>query len=116
MSAIAGILLVVVITRSLPQEQAGVFFALTSLFLIAEMVNLNTAVQSTCPDEYRGRVLGLYTLAVMGLSPFGSLALGALAGAIGTPNALAIYGVMAGVLGGLILYRYSDVFRQETGG
>ena len=37
-SAVAGVLLVVVITRSLPQEQAGVFFALTSLFLIAEMV------------------------------------------------------------------------------
>ncbi len=37
-SAAAGVLLVVVVTRSLPQEQAGVFFALTSLFLIAEMV------------------------------------------------------------------------------
>lgn len=37
-SAVAGVLLVVVVTRSLPQEQAGVFFALTSLFLIAEMV------------------------------------------------------------------------------
>ncbi len=37
-AAVAGVLLVVVITRSLPQEQAGVFFALTSVFLIAEMV------------------------------------------------------------------------------
>lgn len=37
-SAVAGVLLVVVVTRALPQEQAGVFFALTSLFLIAEMV------------------------------------------------------------------------------
>ena len=37
-SAVAGVLLVVVVTRSMPQEQAGVFFALTSLFLIAEMV------------------------------------------------------------------------------
>jgi O-antigen/teichoic acid export membrane protein len=37
-SAVTGVLLVVVVTRALPQEQAGVFFALTSLFLIAEMV------------------------------------------------------------------------------
>lgn len=37
-SAVTGVLLVVVVTRSLPQEQAGAFFALTSLFLIAEMV------------------------------------------------------------------------------
>ena len=37
-SAVAGLLLVVVVTRSLPQEQAGTFFALTSLFLLAEVV------------------------------------------------------------------------------
>ncbi len=37
-AAAAGVLLVVVVTRSLPQERAGVFFALTSLFLLAEMV------------------------------------------------------------------------------
>jgi O-antigen/teichoic acid export membrane protein len=37
-TAVTGVLLVVVVTRALPQEQAGVFFALTSLFLLAEMV------------------------------------------------------------------------------
>ncbi|MCW2698983.1 MAG: multi antimicrobial extrusion protein MatE [Blastococcus sp.] len=37
-SAIAGVLLVVVVTRALPQRDAGVFFALTSVFLLAEMV------------------------------------------------------------------------------
>ncbi|MCW2634648.1 MAG: multi antimicrobial extrusion protein MatE, partial [Blastococcus sp.] len=37
-SAVAGVLLVVVVTRALPQRDAGVFFALTSVFLLAEMV------------------------------------------------------------------------------
>jgi len=37
-SAVTGVLLVIVVTRSMPQAQAGVFFALTSLFLLAEMV------------------------------------------------------------------------------
>jgi len=37
-SAVAGVLLVVVVTRALPQDDAGVFFALTSVFLLAEMV------------------------------------------------------------------------------
>src|SRR5215207_10339168 len=37
-TAVAGVLLVVVVTRSLAQAEAGVFFALTSLFLLAEMV------------------------------------------------------------------------------
>jgi O-antigen/teichoic acid export membrane protein len=37
-SALAGVLLVVVVTRALPKDAAGTFFALTSLFLLAEMV------------------------------------------------------------------------------
>ena len=36
-SAVAGILVVLAVTRSLPQGGAGTFFALTSVFLIAEM-------------------------------------------------------------------------------
>jgi O-antigen/teichoic acid export membrane protein len=37
-SAVAGVLLTVVVTRALPKADAGVFFALTSVFLLAEMV------------------------------------------------------------------------------
>src|SRR5215218_6400811 len=38
-SAVTGILLVIAGTRSLPQDVAGIFFALTSVFLIAEGVS-----------------------------------------------------------------------------
>jgi O-antigen/teichoic acid export membrane protein len=38
-SAVAGLLLVVVVTRGLPQREAGVFFALTSVFLIAQVLS-----------------------------------------------------------------------------
>jgi O-antigen/teichoic acid export membrane protein len=37
-SAVAGVLLVLAVTRTLPKDSAGTFFALTSVFLIAEMV------------------------------------------------------------------------------
>lgn len=37
-SAVTGVLLVLAITRALPKHSAGVFFALTSVFLIAEMI------------------------------------------------------------------------------
>lgn len=37
-SAVVGVLLVVVVTRGLPQREAGVFFALTSVFLIAQVL------------------------------------------------------------------------------
>jgi O-antigen/teichoic acid export membrane protein len=36
-SAVAGVVLVVVVTRTLPPAEAGVFFTLTSLFLLAQM-------------------------------------------------------------------------------
>lgn len=37
-SAVVGVLLVVVVTRGLPRHDAGIFFGLTSVFLIAEVV------------------------------------------------------------------------------
>lgn len=37
-SAVVGVLLVVVVTRGLPRRDAGVFFALTSVFLIAQVL------------------------------------------------------------------------------
>src|SRR6476469_1013919 len=37
-SAITGMLVVLVVTRALPKHTAGIFFALTSVFLIAEMI------------------------------------------------------------------------------
>lgn len=47
-------------------------------------------------DEYRGRVLALFTM-VQGLNPFGSLFMGALAEGIGTPAAIAAFCVVAAV-------------------
>jgi len=37
-TSITGVVLVIVVTRALPPSEAGIFFALTSLFLLAEMV------------------------------------------------------------------------------
>jgi MFS family permease len=42
-----------------------------------------TIVQSSVPDEYRGRLMGLYTMMFIGMFPLGSLAAGALARQIG---------------------------------
>ena len=48
----------------------------------------NTLVQLSVPDDYRGRVMSLYTLMHQGTATFGSLALGLLADRYGTPAAL----------------------------
>ena len=43
----------------------------------------NTSIQMLIPDEYRGRIMALYAMTVVGLGPFGSLAAGAIANAVG---------------------------------
>lgn len=74
-------------------------------------VNINTLIQDQVPDEYRGRVLSLYTLTFLGFSPIGSLALGTLANHVGTPPAIALYGALNGALGLLVLLRWRAVWR-----
>jgi MFS family permease len=79
--------------------------------IILQFVTVNTLIQNEIPDEFRGRVMSLYTLTWFGLSPFGALALGLTAQTIGTPNAIALYAMIGGVFGLLILWR-SPKLRQ----
>ena len=48
----------------------------------------NNLVQHIVPDNLRGRVMSIYTLVFMGMTPFGSMLGGSLAEAIGTPSAV----------------------------
>lgn len=86
--------------------------ALISLFgfgIILQFVTMNTLIQSVVPDAFRGRVMSLYTLTFFGVAPFGALALGALADAISTPSALAVYVLLGGLLSLAILVRAPQV-------
>ena len=47
--------------------------------MIIAFATANTAVQTRTPDHLRGRVMGIYVLAFLGLNPFGALLAGALA-------------------------------------
>ena len=53
----------------------------------------NTIIQTVVPEAKRGRVMGFYTMAFVGMVPFGSLLAGALAHKLGAPITLAINGV-----------------------
>jgi predicted MFS family arabinose efflux permease len=59
------------------------------------MASANTTIQTLIPDEYRGRLMALYSMTVVGLGPFGSLAAGALAGRIGARATMGAGGVLA---------------------
>jgi MFS family permease len=53
----------------------------------------NAAIQARVRDEVRGRVVGVYSMFLVGSGPLGSLVTAALAGAGGAPLPLAVAGV-----------------------
>ncbi|MGD0777465.1 MAG: MFS transporter [Candidatus Solibacter sp.] len=63
--------------------------------VMRQMASANTTIQTLIPDEYRGRIMALYSMTVVGLGPFGSLAAGALAGRFGARATLAAGGALA---------------------
>jgi len=63
--------------------------------VMRQMASANTTIQTSIPDHYRGRIMALYAMTVVGLGPFGSLAAGAIAGKWGARNALGCGGVLA---------------------
>ena len=76
------------------------YFSLAIMPLIGysvmrQMASANTTIQTLIPDEYRGRIMALYSMTVVGLGPFGSLAAGALAGRYGARVTMAAGGALA---------------------
>ena len=57
-----------------------------------QMASCNTILQTIVADDKRGRVMSFYTMAFMGVMPFGSLSAGALAERIGAPHTLMLGG------------------------
>ena len=63
--------------------------------MMRQMASANTTIQTLIPDEYRGRIMALYSMTVVGLGPFGSLAAGALAGRLGARATVGLGGALA---------------------
>ncbi len=68
--------------------------------MILYVSSTNTLVQLTTSDEYRGRVMGFYTLMFVGTAPLGALAVGTIAQRWGAPVATSV-GSLA-LLGGAL--------------
>ncbi len=62
------------------------------------MAGSNTIIQTIVSEDKRGRVMSFYTMAFVGMAPFGSLLAGTLAHAIGAPLTVIINGAVV-VLG-----------------
>jgi MFS family permease len=65
---------------------------LVGMSMITQAASTNTLIQSMVPDSLRGRVMAVYAMMLMGMSPIGALVGGALADRIGAPYTVVIGG------------------------
>ena len=72
----------------------------------------NTILQTLVDEKMRGRVMSYYTMAFVGMAPFGSLLAGALAHAIGAPHTVIVSGI-ACILGSLWFWTRLGAIRRE---
>jgi MFS family permease len=71
--------------------------------LMLFMSTSNSALQTTVPDEMRGRVMGIWALIFGGMMPFGSLEAGFLARLVGVPNTMVIGAVICALAAAVTL-------------
>lgn len=75
------------------------------------MAASNTFLQTVADDDKRGRIVSLYTMAYIGLAPFGSLLAGAVAQRLTASFTIALGGVTV-VVSALLFARYIPRFRE----
>ncbi len=64
----------------------------TGFGMMQGMAASNTVIQTLVPEDKRGRVMSYYTMAFVGMAPFGTLLAGALAHRFGAPHAVILTG------------------------
>ena len=73
----------------------------------------NTLIQSMVSEEYRGRVMAVYSMVLFGLSPFGALLAGGLADRFGAP-AIVTAGALCCLVSGLALQRVLPALKDQS--
>jgi MFS family permease len=97
------------------------WISLVALFVagycqISFIAAANNRIQSTTPDNLRGRVMALYAQALIGVGPIGSTLAGGIATLLGAPWAMAIGAVVAGSVTLLIRLLNPEVFGEPQAG
>ena len=74
------------------------FLMITGFGAVLMMAGSNTVLQAIVEEDKRGRVMALFTMAVMGSMPFGNLLIGWIAKALSAPIALCVSGAVVFVV------------------
>ena len=86
--------------------------AIVGFGILVTSVSVNMILQTIVDDDKRGRVMSLYTVAFLGMSPLGALAAGTLADRIGVSPTLTAAGLCCMLTGLYIGYRRSEIGRH----
>lgn len=107
-AAFGTLLLLVAVSHWLAVTAA--LLALTGSAGILFTTTANTRMQLSAPPELRGRLMGLYSLFMLGTTPIGSLTIGSLSEHFGVQVALGICAALCltGLLLGLVYVRLHD--------
>ena len=89
-----------------------VLMLITGFGMMQGLTASNTIIQTLVDEQMRGRVMSYYTMAFVGMAPFGSLLAGALAHAIGAPRTVIVSGV-ACIFGALWFSTRLTAIRRE---
>ena len=82
--------------------------------MILYAASTNTLIQLTVKEEFRGRVMSLYTLMFIGTAPVGSFLLGAIAEHFGTPTATLASGLACAVGATWVFLRLRTLAQREA--
>lgn len=83
----------------------ALFLAVTGFFFVAFSSNANSTMQLNTNDEYRGRVMSVYSLIFAGSTPFGNLYAGAIADRLNARVGFAACGSIIIILMIPLIYR-----------
>jgi MFS family permease len=86
---------------------------LSGFTMMMQFTSSNTLIQAMVPDQLRGRVMSLYSMMFLGMTPFGSLLAGGLADHIGAPKTVALGGFVS-CIGGLVFLRKWPAMRAPA--
>lgn len=85
---------------------------ITGFGMMQGLTASNTIIQTLVDEKMRGRVMSYYTMAFVGMAPFGSLLAGALAHQIGAPRTVIVSGI-ACILGAAWFWSRLPSIRKE---
>ncbi|MEN6606173.1 MAG: MFS transporter [Bryobacteraceae bacterium] len=81
--------------------------------VMVQMACSNTLIQTVVPDALRGRVMSLYSMSFLGISPFGALLAGAAAERFGAPLTVGTGGVIC-LVSAVFFRRYWRFLRVQV--